>query len=342
MALLPMLQYGIGKTPLKAARNFCPEGTLLVKYESGNHTGSNKDRLAYSVLKDIIKTRSQNLPEVLFDSTSGNYGISMGYLAPQAGLHFIAFIDETTFPEKREQLRNSGAEVRTVERGRHPDSRTARIALVRSLQNKAGWVWTNQYANPAGVWVHYHTTGPEIAFQSGGRIDAFVCSVGTGATICGTGGYIKKVCPFAKVVAVEPLGSTIFGGTSKDYATAGAGMREPSPLIRQFGGFIDCFCQVDDQDAIATCREFLQTEHTSIGITGGAVLLVARHLSKVLAGKSVVALVADTGSGYHHLMDSTHDREVTTPMINDAGPLTRHWLRSFTGAAFSGDSAHEW
>ena len=317
--------YGIGETPMNRALQFCPEGNLLVKLENHNRTGSSKDRLAYALFASLLPHGHPNRPKMLFDSTSGNLGISMASLAAEFDMRFTALIDETTPIEKMDKLREMGAEFIVVPRGNHPDDRTARICAAQELDGKDGWTWTNQYENPVGVRVHFETTGPEILRQAGGAVDVFVCSIGTGATICGIASYLRRRCPNIEVVAVEPEGSTIFGGIVGPYATAGAGMLGPPGLATRYGGVIDSYSKVPDLTALQTCQGFTLCESESVGITAGAVLYVARHLSCERPNQTIVALIADGGDSYRSLIETAGNGPLDPPIVRRASELRLGW-----------------
>lgn len=296
--------YGLGNTPLHHATKHCPNCNVYIKLEAANPHGSVKDRTAYYIVKDLIDTGRLQSSSKLVESSSGNLALALAFFAGEVGVPFVCLADPSIVPEKLEELQKAGVEVRVVSLGSNSDLRTARIQTAKELAKRPDWIWTNQYDNLANFKAHFETTGPEIWAQTAGRIEYVVCSVGTGGTICGVGCYLKQRNPAMKVIAVEPKGSTIFGGEPGDYLNAGAGMAYPSGIMREHGHVVDYFCQVDDGVAIQECNRIGETEALSLGITGGAATVVARHLATKHPDSCIVALAPDSGERYVRLLQS--------------------------------------
>jgi len=281
---------------------YCPSSNLYVKLESANPNGSVKDRTAYYIVKDLIAAGRVGSNTKLVESSSGNLGLAIAYFARKVGVRFLCLVDPLIAPGKLRELQDAGVEVHVVSLGNSPDYRSARIQMARDLNGQPDWIWTNQYDNPANFRAHYETTGPEIWSQMEGRVDYVVCSAGTCGTICGIGHYLKKQNPAIRTIAVEPKGSTIFGGKPGAYLSVGAGMRHPSGILLEFGQVVDCYCKVDDRDALQECVEFLNAESLSVGVTTGSVLVVASHLTKQYPNANVVAVAPDGGEKYVDLI----------------------------------------
>ncbi|MDR6774847.1 pyridoxal-phosphate dependent enzyme [Azospirillum sp. BE72] len=296
-----MRDYGIGGTPLHWARDFCPQGQLALKLEQSNATGSIKARTAYYLLADMIQRGDIEPGCRIVESTSGNLGLALAALAAEIGVGVTCLVDPTVVERKVDRLRACGAEVRVVERGGHPDHRSARMAEAERLGRRSGWLWPNQYANEAGMLAHEETTGPEILQALDGRVDVVVAPVGTGGTLLGIGRALKAHRPGIRLVAVEPEGSTIFGGRPGHYLSAGAGLHEPSPLLRRYGRCIDGFSKVDDETAIRTCLAVAECEPCTIGITAGAAVAVAARIAARNPDLVVVAIVPDAADNYEQI-----------------------------------------
>lgn len=297
---------GIGRTPCLAASRFCPEGRLLIKLESGNRSGSIKARTAWYLLDESVRAGRVKQGSTLVESTSGNLGLALADLGRQVGASTVCVVDPTVSEAKISKLVAAGAEVlfaRLDEKFR--DYPTARIAEVERLVKERGWIWLNQYATPAGMKAHEETTGPEIWTDTAGRIDCVVAAVGTGGTICGIGRYLKQVAPAIQVVAVEPVGSTIFGGHPGPFISAGSGLAGPSSLVKRFGNVIDFVAKVPDAMAASICNSFAQTEAFTVGITGAAAAAVARQIIIQHPDWSVVALAADGCENYADALKAT-------------------------------------
>ena len=298
MKLKDFHEYGLGSTPLVRLSRYCSRGNLYIKLEKCNPNGSIKDRTAYFIVRDLLTTGRLSPKTILVESSSGNLGLALGYFSQELGIEFVCLVDPTIAPDKLRQLLEKNVKVHVVSQGNNPDYRTARIRLANYLDKKPNWIWTNQYGNPSNYKSHYETTGSEIWDQTRGEVDYVVCSVGTGGTICGIGHYLKQKKSEIKIIGVEPVGSTIFGGLPKAYLNAGAGMGYPSELIRKYGDVIDYYCKVKDEDSIQECINLLFKESLSVGITSGSVLKLGLHLAYRYPGSNIVVIAPDGGEKY--------------------------------------------
>lgn len=298
MALDIFMDYVVGNTPMYQATSYCLSGNVFLKLEGKNKHGSTKERVAYYIIRDLIISGRLQPGISLVESTSGNLGLSLGLFARDLNIDFLCLIDPTVPPEKSEWLAAQHIRTYSVEIGGFATYRDARIAMAAELGSQPDWIWTRQYDNPSNVRAHFETTGPEIWSQMDGRIDYILCAVGSGGTVCGVGMYMKQQSPATSIVAIEPTGSTIFGGEPGDYLTAGAGMSSPSGIIKQHSHVIDYFCHVDDAAALQTCVQFHDAEGFYVGITAGSVLAVASFLANRYPDKRIVAVAADNGDNY--------------------------------------------
>lgn len=285
-------RFRIGATPLVALKGFdFGEGArVTLKAEYANPFGSVKDRAAAYLLAWATRTYG---PDVrLVESTSGNLGVALGYLA--AGTARLTIVMDTSIPQARwEAAKASGADVVVVDRARSGlTQRETRIAAARELGDRPGHVWLNQYGNAEGVRAHRETTGSEILADAGADLHAVVASVGTGATICGIGQAVRHAGHRATVIGVEPVGSTIAGGEDGDYLPAGAGMRGPSDLVRECGDVIDRFAQVTDAAAAWWALAIRSQLGVAVGLTTGAAVAAAADVARCEGGH-VIAIAAD-------------------------------------------------
>jgi cysteine synthase len=241
----------------------------------------------------------------LVESTSGNLGLALAYLAGDIGISTVCVVDPTVSAAKITKLREGGADVCFAKLDDlHKDYPSARIAEVRRLVQSRGWIWLNQYAAPAGMRAHEETTGPETWAATGGRLHCVVASVGTGGTICGMGRFLKRVDPGIQIIAVEPLGSTIFGGQPGPFMSAGSGLSGPSSIVRRFGNVIDFVAKVSDAAAVGACKIFAQRESYTIGITAAAAALVGRRVAERHPDWTVVSIAADGSESYQDALKS--------------------------------------
>lgn len=315
MNLKSFAEYGLGNTPLCNIRSSGSESRIYLKLESSNLTGSIKARTGYYIIQDLW-VRDLLRPNIsLVESSSGNLGLALAYFAHDLNIHFLCLVDPTLPAEKFTQLTDAGIDYQVVSQGNSPDYRTARIRQAEYLDQLPEWIWTNQYKNPSNFAAHYETTGPEIWKQTDGDVDFVICSVGTGGTVCGVGQYLKSRKRDVTIVAVEPDGSTIFGGESHQYLSVGAGLWGPSAIINRYGNVIDFSCKVHDVCAIQECLRIQENEHFGVGITTGMALAAAREISFQKPTATVVVVAPDGGDNYTSIFSEYKDKLCASPRL---------------------------
>lgn len=291
----------IGNTPiLKASRysrDIGLEMPLLAKLEYLNPAGSSKDRVGYAMILDAEEKGLLKPGATIIEPTSGNTGIGIAAVAAARGYQTIFTLPETMSVERRKLLAAYGAKLVLTEASK---GMSGAIAKADELRNEIpGSVILGQFVNPANPAIHYKTTGPEIWKQTGGRIDIFVATVGTGGTITGTGKYLKEQDPNVKVVAVEPASSPVLSkGTAGSHNIQGIGAGFVPDTLDT--GIYDEVIAIEDDDAFAEGKRFAVTEGILVGISSGAALkagaiLAARPENK---GKNIVVLLPDSGDRY--------------------------------------------
>ena len=303
--LPPYYECGGKETPIKRLGKYTENGNIYLKLESYNLHKSIKSITAYYIIQDIVKNNKANN---IVESTSGNLGISLGYFAKLVGLNFLCLVDSTVPDGKLKKLEKYGIKYQIVDSTGEIDPRKARIRVAKEIDKKNDWLWTNQYDNMMNPRGHYEITGPELYRQMHGDIDYLVCSIGTGGTICGAALYLKEKNPNIKIVAVEPLGSTIFGGEAKPYLTAGSGLSGLSKIIEKYLCTIDYYSKVDDLYSIKECIDMEKKEGISVGITTGSVLHVAKILSKKYPGKNIACISPDSGEPYKEIINKNKNK----------------------------------
>ena len=300
----------IGNTPLYAAEKFAENidaanATILAKLEYFNPAGSVKDRIANAMINEAEASGALKPGATIIEPTSGNTGIGLAAVAAARGYHIILTMPETMSIERRNMLKAYGAELVLTEGAKGMSGAIAKAdELAKEIPNS---FIPGQFVNPANPAAHYATTGPEIWKQTDGKVDIFVAGVGTGGTITGTGKFLKDQNPNVKVVAVEPDTSPVLstgkGGAHKIQGI-GAGF-VPDVLDTKV---YDEIIRVKNEDAFDTARTFTHSEGLFIGISSGAALWAAAELAKrpENAGKTIVALLPDTG-----------DRYLSTPLVTE-------------------------
>ena len=299
----------IGGTPLLELAHIEKQDGLkarvLVKLEYFNPAGSVKDRIAKAMIDDAEQRGALKPGSVIIEPTSGNTGIGLASVAAARGYRVIIVMPETMSVERRQLMKAYGAELVLTEGAKGMSGAIAKAdELAKQIPDS---FIPGQFVNPANPAVHYATTGPEIWADTDGKVDLFVAGVGTGGTLTGVGRYLKEQNPDVKVVAVEPASSPVL---SKGVAGAhkiqgiGAGF-VPDVLDTKI---YDEIIAVENDDAFATGRRIGKQEGVLVGISSGAAVWAALELARrpENAGKTIVALLPDTG-----------DRYLSTPMFAD-------------------------
>lgn len=292
----------LGNTPLLqitgTGKNVDTKARVLVKLEYANPSGSVKDRAAYYMLQEAVKSGKVNKDTIIIEPTSGNTGIALAAYAASKGIKIILTMPESMTVERRNILKAYGAEVVLTEA-----VNGMRGAIEKAQELAAAYKNSfipSQFDNEANVKAHYETTGPEIWNDTDGKVDVFVAGVGTGGTITGTGRYLKEKNPDIKVVAVEPSDSAVLSGKSAGahkIQGIGAGF-VPKILDTQI---YDSIITVDNRDAFLEAGKLAKNEGVLVGISSGAVLHAALKLADrdEYADKTIVALLADGGDRYY-------------------------------------------
>ena len=291
----------VGNTPLLELSNYNKakglKARLIVKLESFNPAGSVKDRVALAMIEDAEASGLLKPGATIIEPTSGNTGIGLAFVAAAKGYKLILTMPDTMSVERRNLLKALGAELVLT-----PGANGMKGAIARAEELRAatpGAVILQQFDNPANPAMHERTTGQEIWRDTEGVVDSFVAGVGTGGTVSGVGAALKKHNPAVKVVAVEPTDSPVLsGGAPGAHKIQGIGAgfvpKNYNPAV------VDEILQVTNDDAIRAGRELAKLEGLLVGISSGAAVSAATRLALLPenAGKTIVALLPDTGERY--------------------------------------------
>ena len=299
----------IGHTPLlelshiEAAENL--KAKIVAKVEYFNPAGSVKDRIAKAMIDDAEAKGVLKPGSVIIEPTSGNTGIGLASVAAARGYRIIIVMPETMSVERRQLMKAYGAELVLTDGAKGMKGAIAKAdELSKEIPNS---FVPGQFVNPANPAAHKATTGPEIWEDTDGKVDIFVAGVGTGGTVTGVGEYLKSQNPNVKVVAVEPATSPVLSkGTAGPHKIQGIGAGfVPDVLNTQV---YDEIIPVANEDAFATGKLVGHKEGILVGISSGAAVWAAIELAKrpENAGKTIVALLPDTG-----------DRYLSTPLFAD-------------------------
>jgi cysteine synthase A len=282
---------------------------ILGKAEFMNPGQSVKDRAALFIIRDAEKQGLLRPGGVIVEGTAGNTGIGLALVGNALGYRTVIVIPETQTQEKKDMLRLCGAELIEVPAVPYANPNnyvkvSGRIAERLAQSEPNGAIWANQFDNVANRDGHIITTGPEIWTQTEGRVDGFICAVGTGGTLAGVGIALKERNPKVTIGLADPMGAALYS-----YYTQGELKAEGSSITEGIGqgritknleGFRpDVAFQIPDEEAIPLVFELLEHEGLCLGGSSGINVAGAIRLATELGpGHTIVTVLCDYGTRY--------------------------------------------
>ncbi len=301
----------IGHTPLIKLRRVSEETgcTILGKAEFMNPGQSVKDRAALFIIEDAVRRGALRPGGVIVEGTAGNTGIGLTLVGNAMGFRSVIVIPETQSQEKKDTLRACGAELVEVPAVPYSNPNnyvklSGRLAADLAKSEPNGAIWANQFDNVANRDGHIRPTGPEIWDPTDGKVDGFICSVGTGGTLAGIGIALKERNSKVTIGLADPLGAALYS-----YYTTGVLKSEGSSITEGIGqgritanlegAPIDVAYQIPDHEAVAIVFDLLEHEGLCLGGSSGINVAGAVHMARQLGrGHTIVTVLADYGTRY--------------------------------------------
>ncbi len=318
----------IGNTPLIRLRRLSEQTgcDILGKAEFLNPGSSVKDRAAWAIIKDAEEKGLLRPGGVIVEGTAGNTGIGLALVGRARGYRTVIVIPDTQSQEKKDMLLLCGAELREVPAVpyKNPENyvhvaRRLGEDLAKSEPN--GAIFADQFDNLANRQGHYETTGPEIWDQTDGKLDGFICAVGTGGTLAGAGMALKERRKDIVVALADPMGAALYnyykhGELKSEGSSITEGIGQGRITANLEGAPIDEAYRIPDAEAVSVVFDVLEHEGLCLGPSSGINLAGAVRLAKQLgSGHTIVTILADYGTRYQsRLFNPSFLREKDLPV----------------------------
>ncbi len=302
----------VGNTPLIKLRRASAETgcTILGKAEFMNPGQSVKDRAALFIIQDAIKRGTLKPGGTIVEGTAGNTGIGLTVIGNALGFRTVIVIPETQSQEKKDTLRLLGAELVEVPAVpyKNPNNYikySARLAEALNKSEPNGAMWANQFDNTANRDAHVATTGPEIYRQTDGKVDGFICAVGSGGTLAGTALGLRAANPNIKIGLADPPGAALYnyyfktGKLESEGSSITEGIGQGRITKNLEGLTLDHCFQIPDAEAVSIVFQLLAEEGLCLGSSSGVNVAGAIRMAKAMgAGHTIVTILCDNGTRY--------------------------------------------
>ena len=322
----------IGNTPLirlkKASELTGCE--ILGKAEFLNPGGSVKDRAALAIVSAAEARRELKPGGIIVEGTAGNTGIGLALVANARGYKTVIIIPETQTQEKKDMLRMCGADLREVPALPYSDDRnyikySGRLAEEIAASHPEGAIWANQFDNVDNRQGHYDTTGPEIWRQTGGKLDGFICAVGSGGSLAGIAKYLQEQNPKITIGLADPPGAALYnyyahGELKAEGSSITEGIGQGRITANLEGLTIDAPFQIPDAEALQIAFDLIIEEGLVLGSSSGVNVAGAIRLGRELGpGHTIVTLLCDGAQRYQSKM-------FNVPFLQEKGLPVPSWM----------------
>jgi cysteine synthase A len=296
----------IGNTPLVrlAGPSEATGCEILAKCEFMNPGGSVKDRAALFIVEDAEEQGLLQPGGVIVEGTAGNTGIGLALVGNAKGYRTIIVIPETQTREKMDTLRALGAELMLVPAAPYSNPCHFVHTSRRIAEETPNALWANQFDNIANRMAHIRTTAPEIWAQTGGRIDGFICAVGTGGTLAGVGLGLKEHNDDIVIGLADPHGAALYsyyatGELKSEGNSVAEGIGQARITGNLEGAPVDTQFRISDEEGLAQVHALLANEGLCVGLSSGINVAGAMALARELGpGKTIVTILCDSGMRY--------------------------------------------
>jgi len=330
------LSEAIGNTPLirlnkASAATGCE---ILGKAEFLNPGQSVKDRAALYIIRDAVARGTLRPGGTIVEGTAGNTGIGLALVGSSLGFRTVIVIPETQSQEKKDMLRLAGAELVEVPAApyRNPNNYvrySGRLAAALAQTEPNGAIWANQFDNVANRQAHVEMTGPEIWAQTDGKVDGFICAVGSGGTLAGVAEALQP--KGVKIGLADPMGAALYSFyTTGEFASEGESITEgigQGRITANLEGFTPDFCaRIPDQEALPIVFDLLAEEGLCLGGSSGVNIAGAMRMAREMGpGHVIVTILCDYGTRYQSKLfnpEFLHSKGLPVPAWLDTKPRT--------------------
>ncbi|WP_374763678.1 cysteine synthase A [Yunchengibacter salinarum] len=302
---------GIGNTPLIKLR-YASELTgcdIYGKAEYANPGGSVKDRPALNIIEQAEADGTLEPGGLIVEGTAGNTGIGLAVVANAKGYRTLIVMPETQSQEKIHTLRIMGAELELVPAAPYSDPNNfqhiaRRMAADLAESEPHGTIWANQFDNVANRDAHIKTTAREVWQQTDGKVDGFICAVGTGGTLAGMSMGLKDYNRDIQIGLADPMGAALYsyyttGELKSEGTSISEGIGQGRITANLEGAVVDHAYQIPDQEALPIAFDLLQREGLCVGASTGVNVAGAIKLAKEMGpGHTIVTILCDSGLRY--------------------------------------------